>query len=141
MIVKELENVKLLIAEDDQNSARLLIDFFSMKSSAEIMHVTNGSDAINVANQGNFDVVIVDLRLPGENGFVITEHIKKSDNMLPPAIIVVSAFHDRDYRIRALSLGADAFFGKPVDLKELFLVVKNFSMQRKKYVADGGITR
>ncbi len=130
---RDLEGVQLLIVEDDQNSSRLLTDFLNAKGGAMIKHAVNGSDAIAMARQDYFDVILVDLRLPGENGFMVTENIKRSCNRTP-SIIVVSAFSDKQNRIRAFESGADAFFSKPIDLKELFLIIKNFSMQKKKNV-------
>jgi CheY-like chemotaxis protein len=125
--------VKALIVEDDENSARMLKDFLLAKgASAEC--VFNGEDAIDLAGRRSFDVIIVDLRLPGENGFVVTEKAKQLENEMPPFVIVVSAFADKQHRMRSLEAGADAFFSKPLDMQELLLVVKNFTLQRRKYI-------
>lgn len=128
---RDLEGVQVLIVEDDQYSARLLIDFLSAKGGAEVKHAINGTDAIEMVKQHRFDIIIVDLRLPGENGFMVTENIKGWGNLFTPAVIVVSAFFDKQNMIRALESGADVFLSKPVDLQELFLLIKNFSLQKK----------
>ncbi|HHV35088.1 MAG TPA: response regulator [Syntrophomonadaceae bacterium] len=122
---KSLQGKRVLIVEDDPNSARLFTDLLHTKGTI-ITHVNNGIDAIRHINLDICDLVILDLRLPGENGFVVTEQIKQKPD-LPPAVIVVSAFADKQNRMRAFQAGADAFFSKPVNLKEFLLVASNFA--------------
>ena len=117
---KSLQGKRVLIVEDDPNSARLFTDLLHTKGTI-ITHVNNGIDAIRHINLDICDLVILDLRLPGENGFVVTEQIKQKPD-LPPAVIVVSAFADKQNRMRAFQAGADAFFSKPVNLKEFRLL-------------------
>lgn len=122
---KSLQGKRVLIVEDDPNSARLFTDLLHTKG-AVITHVNNGIDAIRYVNDNICDLVILDLRLPGENGFVVAKQIKQKQD-LPPIVIVVSAFADKQNRMRAFQAGADAFFGKPVNLKEFLLVANNLT--------------
>ncbi len=121
--VRPLDGRKILIVDDDQNSSRLLADFLHAKG-AVITCENNGIDAIRRIDDGIFDLAILDLRLPEENGFVVTEHVKQKSG-LPVPVIIVSAFADKQNRLRAFEAGADAFFSKPVDLQELLLVAGN----------------
>ena len=125
-----LQDLKILIAEDDGNSAKLVVDFLTAKGVKYIQHAIDGITAMAMADRELFDVAIVDLRLPGENGFMVTEHIRRFRNPTQTAIIVVSAFFDKQNKLRALESGANAFFGKPLDLKELLMMIGNFSEQK-----------
>ena len=131
MSCSTLQNIRVLIAEDDHNSAKLLTDFLRVKGVGCIRHVADGVGAIDLAAQEHFDVAIVDLRLPGENGFMVTECIRKSNSPSATAIVVVSAFADKQNQLRAFESGANAFFSKPVDLKELLLLIRNFADQKQ----------
>ena len=73
MSCSSLQDIRILIAEDDPNSAKLLTDFLRVKGVGCIRHVSDGIEAIDLAEKEHFDVAIVDLRLPGENGFMVTE--------------------------------------------------------------------
>lgn len=122
---KSLQDKRILIVEDDPKGARLFTDLLRTEE-AVISNVNNGIDAIRCINNEIYDLVVLDLRLPGENGFVVAEQIKQKPD-LPPAVIVVSAFADKQNRMRAFQAGADAFFSKPVNLKEFMLVARNLT--------------
>lgn len=122
---ESLQGKRVLIVEDDPNRARLFTDLLHTKG-AVITHINNGLDAIRHINHDICDLVVLDLRLPGENGFVVAEQIKQKQD-IPPAVIVVSAFADKQNRMRAFQAGADAFFSKPVNLKEFLLVANNLA--------------
>lgn len=121
--LKSLQDKRVLIVEDDPSSTRLFTDLLHAQD-AIIKNVNNGVDAIHYINNNIYDLVLLDLRLPGENGFVVAEQIKEKPD-LPPAVIVVSAFADKQNRMRAFQAGVDAFFSKPVNLKEFLLVANN----------------
>ncbi|MGB9791545.1 MAG: response regulator [Thermacetogeniaceae bacterium] len=122
---KPLVGTNILVVDDDKNSLRLLVDFFQAKG-AMISYENNGIDAMRRVESDIFDLAILDLRLPEENGFVVTEYIKKKA-ALPIPVIIVTAFADKQNRLRAFEAGADAFFSKPVDLQELLLVTANLA--------------
>ena len=131
MSCSSLQDIRILIAEDDPNSAKLLTGFLRVKGVGCIRHVSDGIEAIDLAEKEHFDVAIVDLRLPGENGFMVTECIRKTAAPSATAIVVVSAFADKQNQLRAFESGASAFFSKPVDLKELLLMIRNFAVQKQ----------
>jgi len=124
---KALKDKRILIVEDDSSSARLFTDLLS-EYGAVTKNIDNGIDSINYVKNNVCDIVVLDLRIPGENGFVVAEQIKQIDEF-PPKIIVVSAFADKQNRVHAFEVGADAFFSKPVNLKEFLLVISNFAAE------------
>ena len=127
---RPLVNNRILVVDDDQNSARLMADFFRAKGAA-VAYENNGLDAIKSVQEHIFDLVILDLRLPGENGFVVAEQVKHRREM-SPAVIIVSAFADKQNRLHAFQAYADAFFSKPIDLQELLVVARNLSTHNSR---------
>lgn len=120
-----LQGKRVLIVEDDPKSTLMFSDLLHTRG-AVIVKVNNGIDAIQYIKHNICDLVILDLRLPGENGFVVAEQIKQKQD-LPPVVIVISAFADKQNRMQAFQAGADAFFSKPVNLKEFLLVANNLT--------------
>ena len=76
-----------------------------------------------------FDILIIDIMMPGESGLSLTKHIKK-DNPIP--IILLTAKGEAQDRIQGLELGADDYLGKPFEPKELLLRIKNILNKTQK---------
>ncbi|SMB98649.1 Response regulator receiver domain-containing protein [Thermanaeromonas toyohensis ToBE] len=116
--------IKILVIEDDPNSARLLHDLLT-RQGAIVVCENNGPAAMARIEKENFDLILLDLRLPGQNGFVVAEHLRRHPASANLPIIVISAFADRQNRLRAYEAGADIFLSKPIDVQELLLIIKN----------------
>lgn len=116
---------KILIVEDDPNSALLVKDFLTLQGFA-IEHVKDGLSAVEKIVTEAFSLVILDLRLPGQNGFVTAEKIRQTTNGAVLPIIVLTAFADTQNKLRAYQAGANLVLAKPVDIKELYHIVNNF---------------
>ncbi|MDC0052151.1 response regulator transcription factor [bacterium] len=78
-----------------------------------------------------FDILIVDIMMPGESGLSLTKQVKKK-NLTP--IILLTAKGETEDRIEGLELGADDYLGKPFEPKELLLRIKNILNKTKKPV-------
>lgn len=122
---------KVLIAEDDPNSARLITDYLTAKG-ALVTWKDNGSEALKEVQSESYDLLILDLRLPEKNGFVVAGEIRNDERLFNLPIIVTSAFPDEQNLLRSYQLGVDAFLSKPVDLKKLFLLAKNLTSRKQK---------
>ena len=116
---------KILIVEDDPNSALLVKDFLTLKGFS-IEHVKDGLSAVEKIATDAFSLVILDLRLPGQNGFVTAEKIRQTAKGAALPIIVLTAFADTQNKLRAYQAGANLVLAKPVDIKELYHIVNNF---------------
>ncbi len=118
-----MENRKLhiLIVDDDNRIRDLLRDFLSendyMVSTAE-----NAEQAKIKLEYIKFDILILDVMMPGQNGYELTKYIKKRLNV---PIILLTAKGEVENRIKGLELGADDYIGKPFEPKELLLRIKN----------------
>ena len=111
----------ILIIEDDSNIAELEKDYLRLNGyQAEIE--SNGDSGLSRALTGVFDVIIVDLMLPGKNGFEIIRQIRERYEI---PILVVSAKTEDIDKIRGLDLGADDYLTKPFSPAELVARVKS----------------
>ena len=125
-----MENNKnhILIVDDDDRIRNLLKDYLSengyIVSSAE-----NANQAKEKMQYLRFEIIILDVMMPGQDGYELTKEIKKN-NKIP--IILLTAKGEVDNRIKGLELGADDYLGKPFEPKELLLRIKNIINKQSK---------
>ncbi|MCI5481310.1 MAG: response regulator transcription factor [Lachnospiraceae bacterium] len=111
---------KILIVEDEESIADLEKDYLEL-SGFEVAIQNNGDDGLKDALEKDYDLLILDLMLPGTDGFEICKRVREVKNM---PIIMVSAKKDDIDKIRGLGLGADDYMTKPFSPSELVARVK-----------------
>lgn len=111
---------KILIVEDEEAIADLEKDYLEL-SDFEVTIENSGDKGLETALTGSFDLVILDLMLPGIDGFEVCKQIREQKNI---PIIMVSAKKDDIDKIRGLGLGADDYMTKPFSPSELVARVK-----------------
>ncbi len=111
---------KILIVEDEESIADLEKDYLEL-SGFEVEVSTDGKDGLEKALNNDYDLFILDLMLPGIDGFDICRQIRDEKNT---PIILVSAKKDDIDKIRGLGLGADDYMTKPFSPSELVARVK-----------------
>ena len=111
---------KILIVEDEEAIADLEKDYLEL-SGFEVEIASDGTSGLKKALEGEFHLVILDLMLPGVDGFEICRQIREVKNI---PIIMVSAKKDDIDKIRGLGLGADDYMTKPFSPSELVARVK-----------------
>ncbi|MDR1605389.1 MAG: response regulator [Gracilibacteraceae bacterium] len=121
----------ILVIEDDRNSRLLIVDFLSAHG-WRITEAEDGLTALSLARQEKFDIIVLDLRLPGQNGLVVARQLRQTEETAQVPIIVTSAFVDKANKMKAYQAGANFFLGKPVDLQELLLIVQNAHGARRE---------
>ena len=111
---------KILIVDDDPNIAEL-ISLYLTKECYECMVVGNGEDAVKAAREFMPNLMLLDLMLPGMDGYQVCREIRRSSNL---PIIMMSAKGEVFDKVLGLELGADDYIIKPFDTKELIARVK-----------------
>ena len=111
---------KILIAEDDPEIAMLERDYLEIEG-FEVSVVDNGQQAVTQALTGDFSLILLDLMLPGCNGYDVCRLIR--DRIDVPSLMVTARTESVD-KIRGLGLGADDYIPKPFDPAELTARVK-----------------
>jgi DNA-binding response OmpR family regulator len=127
---------RILVVEDDPDIARLLILHLE-DLDAQVKHAERGDDAYALALEQDWDLMILDLRLPGMGGLDICRSLRAQGRLTP--ILMLTAKSGELDRVLGLELGADDYLSKPFSPLELIARVKaqlrRASMQRS--VADG----
>ena len=125
---------KILIVEDDSEIALLERDYLEIEG-LESDVVSDGESAVSAALSGGYDLVLLDLMLPGLNGYDVCRQIR--DRVDVP-ILMVTARTDSVDKIRGLGLGADDYIAKPFDPADLVARVKAHLSRYARLTGSGG---
>ena len=118
----------ILVVDDDNRIRNLLKDYLS-ENNYIVSTAEDGDDAKKKLNYLKFDIIILDVMMPGQNGYEITKEIKKKINV---PIILLTAKGEVENRIKGLEIGADDYLSKPFEPKELLLRIKNIIKKNNK---------
>ncbi len=118
----------ILIVDDDDRIRNLLRDYLS-ENNYVVSTAENANQAKERLEYLKFDILILDVMMPGQNGYELTKEIKKKDKV---PIILLTAKGEVENRIKGLELGADDYIGKPFEPKELLLRIKNIIEKNNK---------
>ena len=124
---------KILVIEDEAEIADLEKDYLEL-SGFEVTVENRGDSGLSTALNNEFDLIILDLMLPGTDGFDICKKIRETQNI---PILMVSAKKDDIDKIRGLGLGADDYMTKPFSPSELVARVKAHLSRYERLVGAG----
>jgi two-component system phosphate regulon response regulator OmpR len=125
-----MEKIKhhILVVDDDDRIRELVKEYLSDNGFA--VSTGNSAEAAKIKlGYFKYDLIVLDVMMPGQNGFELTKEIKKNSNI---PIILLTAKGEVENRIQGLELGADDYLGKPFEPKELLLRIKNIIKKSKK---------
>ena len=125
-----MENNKkhILIVDDDDRIRNLLKDYLT-DNNYIVSTAENADQAKERLKYIKFDIIILDVMMPGQNGYDLTKEIKRQ---IKVPIILLTAKGEVENRIKGLELGADDYIGKPFEPKELLLRIKNILNKNNK---------
>ncbi len=111
---------RICVVEDDAKIANLLINYLE-KDGFTVQHLDNGMDVLAAVEAGTPDLIILDVLLPGKDGFEVCREVRRISNV---PIIMVTARVDEIDRLIGLELGADDYICKPFSPREVVARVK-----------------
>ena len=125
-----MENKKLhiLVVDDDDRIRDLLKDYLS-NNNYIVSTAENASEAKIKLEIFKFDIMILDVMMPGKSGYELTNEIKAK---IETPVILLTAKGEVENRIKGLELGADDYIGKPFEPKELLLRINNIIKKNRK---------
>jgi two-component system cell cycle response regulator len=129
---------RVLVVDDVQSNLKLLQTRLSLEY-FEVLAATNGRDAIAVCEKGGCDIVVLDVRMPGMDGFEVCRRLRTTPDTAHLPIVLLTALDRPADRVRGLESGADDFLTKPVD--EIALIARVRSLVRLKFSIDELRTR
>jgi two-component system, OmpR family, response regulator VicR len=118
----------LLYVEDDESLSFVTRDNLESQG-YKITYCANGQQALDIIRRESFDLCILDVMLPGVDGFTIAEAIRQTDTQVP--IIFLTARSLKEDRLHGLKLGADDYLTKPFSIEELILKIEIFLRRSK----------
>ena len=111
--------MKILIVDDDKDMALTIERTLKLQSKYDIDLAFDGFDAGRKVIEFKPDLVILDIRMPGMDGYAVTKRIKDIPELLHTKIIAISAFFEEEGREKILSLGANVCLDKPFNKEDL----------------------
>jgi CheY-like chemotaxis protein len=128
-----MPEAKILVAEDNPPSAELLHDHLeSLGYRVEL--ATDGQLAVEMAMTGRFQLLILDVNMPGYDGVQVLQRLRQEEMAQSPRVIVVTADRLATRRDELTQLGVDGYMTKPVDLQRL-------TDEVKRVLAEAGTSR
>ena len=123
--------MKILIIEDEPKTGEYLRQGLKEASfTVDLVH--NGSDGLHTALTGEYDLVILDVMLPGMDGWAVMRNLRSKDNAVP--VLFLTAKDQVEDRIKGLELGADDYLVKPFSFAELLARVRTILRRGKSGV-------
>jgi DNA-binding response OmpR family regulator len=118
------EKPLLLIVEDDPGTASLLETYFQSQG-YRTNCIRHGEEAEPLAQESRPDIVLLDIRLPGIDGFEVARRLRRHRRTSKIPILMLTDMQERSDRLKGLEVGVDDYIAKPFDLQEIGLRVRN----------------
>jgi DNA-binding response OmpR family regulator len=133
--------MNILVVEDD----RKIADFVHkglLEEGFTVSLCRNGDEGYSMARHGEFDVLVLDIMLPGRDGLSILRNLREQNNTIP--VILVTARAELNERLEGLNLGADDYLAKPFFVEELVArihaVTRRVNGDQLTQISSGGMT-
>lgn len=112
---------KILAVDDEPDMLKLLSMIIKEKTPYEIVTTNNPLEALEIARQGGFDIVIADLKMPGLDGIELLESIKQVDEDIP--VIIITAYGTVESAAETMHKGAFDFITKPFRKEQILYTI------------------
>ena len=129
---------KILIVEDEQDIRNLLV-FNLEKNDFNVQAADNGEKALSLIRSNNFDLVLLDLMIPGISGFDLTRILKNDDETSEVPIIMLTAKGEEHDIVKGLEIGAADYITKPFSIKVLIARVNKIIQNKNESLKGKGI--
>jgi CheY-like chemotaxis protein len=126
---------RILVVDDEENVAQMLHDGLEKLPECEVAIATSGAGALQRFEQGPFDLLITDYKMPGTDGMTLATHVR---HLYPQtAIIMITAYNNHRLRQQAISVRVQRILDKPVELNEIRGAVVEALETRSRTITDG----
>lgn len=126
MLLEQLEyqGARILVVDDNEMNVELVADNLTPEG-YEVERAYSGEEALEKIAARSFDLVLLDVMMPGLSGYEVCERLKQDPRTRLLPVVMVTALERREDRIRGIAAGADDFIHKPFDRSELLIRVKS----------------
>jgi putative two-component system response regulator len=120
-----LNHARILIVDDEPANLKLLDKMLASQGYQDRVLIQDPREVLSNYQTARPDLILLDINMPHLDGYKVMEQLKALNDPCLPPIVILTAQHGRDYLLKALSLGARDFLGKPFDRAELLMRVRN----------------
>lgn len=124
---------KILLVDDDRDLLEMLCSIFRRAGYTELVTASSGQEALQVWREQQPELIVLDVMMPGMDGYQLTRALRESNNNLP--ILMVSAKQLPADKKQAFLVGTDDYMTKPVDEEEMLLRIKAL-LRRARIVSE-----
>ena len=121
---------RIILIEDDYVISQNLSDFLR-KEGFHVENIYTGNDAIEVLEKNKFDLLILDVNLPGFDGYYICQEFRKYNSQIP--ILMLTAYDELEDKMKGFEVGADDYLTKPFYMAEVLARVKSLLKRSNKH--------
>jgi two-component system cell cycle response regulator len=125
-----MENKTVLIVDDDELNIKLIKAMLKSEN-YRLLAALSGMECLEMVADVVPDLILLDVMMPGIDGFEVCRRIKQEGETRKIPIIMVSSSIGEKLRVEAMEAGADGFLSKPVDKTELVVQVKSLLLDKK----------
>jgi len=132
----QILNSKILIVDDEPANIKLLEQLLKQLGYADIKSTTDSREVVDYYTEFQPDLILLDLKMPHLDGVQVIEKLKQAGNENRVSVMVITAQKNHTNRLRVLDAGAGNFLGKPFDVLEVSVRIKNMlklSLLNKMY--------
>jgi DNA-binding response OmpR family regulator len=119
----------ILIADDDPQILTML-GIRLVKKGYEVLEAADGLQTLSMARQHHPDLVLLDVMMPGKNGWEVAKELRSDDKLRNVGIVMLTAIGEKVNELTSPLYGADAFVDKPFDFADLEAKIKNVLAER-----------
>ena len=120
----EKEKYTILVVDDNPNNLHLIVNIL-IYAGYSVQFATSGAQALEILkNNSNFDLIILDVEMPGMNGYELCKIIRTDSNFMDLPVIFLTAYGDMDKKLIGFEAGAQDFVTKPFEDEELLSRIK-----------------
>ncbi len=131
-----ISGTKILLVDDNEEIVEILEDFFTLNN-CEVQKAFTGREAIELLDTKDFEVIILDVKLPDINGISLLDTIK--ENRPTTSVIMATGYYDPNFVVEAMKKGASDFLLKPFELDKLMLVMMRVLRERNLLIEKEAI--
>jgi two-component system cell cycle response regulator DivK len=116
---------RILVVEDNEDNRRIVRDLFT-SAGYELLEAVTGEDGVALARRERPDLVLMDIQLPGFDGYEATRRIKADPGLAGVPVVVVTSYALSGDDVKAMAAGADGYVSKPFSPRALLAKVREF---------------
>ena len=122
----------ILVVDDNESNLHMMNELLTLFG-YKVNLARNAQEAFEIISDTPPQLILLDIMMPDMNGFEVAKNLKESENTKNIPIIMVTALHDVESKVKALEVGVDDFLSKPVDQTELRARIKSLLKVKAYY--------